>query len=152
MTTPISLTIDCINSAAQARFWTQAIHYEMQPPPDGSATWTDYWRAKGMSEEELAKISEEDGYNVIVDPAGVGPRIWFQPVPESKVVKNRLHLDLNASGGRSKPLEERIPLVDTEVERLEALGATVFARLHTEGLDHYGVVMQDPEGNEFCVS
>ena len=70
-------------------------------------------------------------------------------MPEGIVVKNRLHLDLTVSGGRAVPLEERKPLVDNEVERLVGLGATVFTTLSTEGMDHYGVVMQDPEGNEF---
>jgi hypothetical protein len=153
MATPISITIDCTNSARLLRFWVAALHYEVQQPPDGSATWADYWRAHGMPEEELAEFNEDGGgYDAIVDPDGVGPRIWFQPVPEGKVVKNRLHLDLNVSGGRAKPLDQRKPLVDNEVERLVAIGATIFQALSTEGMDHYGVVMQDPEGNEFCLS
>jgi hypothetical protein len=153
MATPIAITIDCTDSARLLRFWVAALHYEVQQPPDGSATWADYWRARGMPEEELAEFDEDGGgYDAIVDPDGVGPRIWFQPVPEGKMVKNRLHLDLNVSGGRAKPLDERKPLVDNEVERLVALGATIFQALSTEGMDHYGVVMQDPEGNEFCLS
>jgi hypothetical protein len=153
MATPINITIDCTDSARLRRFWAEALHYDVAGPPDGSATWADYWRGKGMPEEELAEFDDDGGgYDVIVDPDGVGPRIWFQPVPEGKEAKNRLHLDLDVSGGRSKPLEERKPLVDNEVERLVALGATVFNRLGTEGLDHYGVVLQDPEGNEFCLT
>ena len=71
-----------------------------------------------------------------VEPAGWGgPSLWFQRVPESKSAKNRMHFDLRAPGGR----------VQDEVVRLQGLGATV---LHeTDDL----VVMQDPEGNEFCV-
>jgi hypothetical protein len=154
MATPIGLVIDCAASSAATlvRFWTEALHYQVQQPPDGAATWADYWRDHGMSEEELAEFDDDGGgYDAIVDSEGVGPRIWFQPVPEAKAVKNRLHLDLIVSGGRSHPLEQRIPLVDKEVERLQSLGATVFEVLRTEGLDHYAVVMQDPEGNEFCV-
>jgi len=94
-----------------------------------------------VPEEEL-----EDGYDSIVDPAGVGPRIWFQQVPEPKVVKNRLHLDLNASHGRSVPLDVRRERVDVEVERLVAAGATTLRVLAEPGLDHYGVVMRDPRG------
>ncbi len=153
MATSIGLVIDCADPGLLSAFWVRALHYEVQQPPDGSATWADYWRARGMSEEELAEFDDDGGgYDVIVDPEGAGPRIWFQPVPEGKTVKNRIHLDLFVSGGRAKPLEERIPAVDAEVERVVALGATVFERLQTEGLDHYAVVLQDPEGNEFCIT
>ena len=115
MATPIGITIDCTDSGRLLRFWTAALHYEAARPPDGSATWADYWRAHGMPEEELAEFDEDGGgYDAIIDPDGVGPRIWFQPVPEGKVVKNLLHLDLTVSGGRSRPLEERKPLVGNE--------------------------------------
>jgi hypothetical protein len=67
-------------------------------------------------------------------PGWGGPALWFQRVPEPRTAKLRMHFDLRAPDG-----------VETEVRRLEGLGATVFAR--HEGL----VVMQDPEGNEFCV-
>ena len=103
MATPISITIDCTDSARLLRFWVAALHYEVAQPPDGSATWADFWRPAGMPEEELAEFDEDGGgYDLIVDPDGVGPRIWFQPVPEGKVVKNRVHLDLNVSGGRTE--------------------------------------------------
>jgi predicted enzyme related to lactoylglutathione lyase len=71
---------------------------------------------------------------VLVEPADGGPRLWFQRVPEGKVVKNRVHLDLLATD------------LDDEVGRLTGLGATVLAR-HA---DH--VVLADPEGNEFCLA
>jgi hypothetical protein len=73
-------------------------------------------------------------------------------VPERKAGKNRIHLDLKISGGRSVPLPERRARVDAEAARLERLGATRLTVLSTDGLDHYGVVMQDPEGNEFCIA
>jgi hypothetical protein len=63
------------------------------------------------------------------------------PVPEGKVVKNRLHLDLQPTD-RTR---------DEEVDRVVGLGATVLA-------DHRGpkrtgwIVLADPEGNEFCVN
>jgi predicted enzyme related to lactoylglutathione lyase len=72
-------------------------------------------------------------------------------VPEPKVVKNRVHLDLDVSGGRGVPLATRTELVDAEAERLTTAGATTL-RILTEGVDYYAVVMQDPEGNEFCLS
>jgi len=82
----------------------------------------------------------------------VGPRIFFQEVPEPKVVKNRVHLDLDVSGGRGVPLATRTELVDAEAERLTGTGATTLRVLDTARVDHYAVVMQDPEGNEFCLS
>jgi Glyoxalase-like domain len=85
----------------------------------------------------------------LVDPEGVRPRLFIQRVPEPKTAKNRVHLDLGVSGGREVPLEERPPRVDAVVERLVGLGATK-VRANDE-LDQYWVVMQDPEGNEFCL-
>ena len=152
MATPIQITIDCADPSLLARFWRQALHYVEMSPPDGSASWADYFRKRGLPEDEVAEI-EAEGYDKIVDPDGLGPRIWFQPVPEGKVVKNRVHLDLDLTG-RTQPLPERKTMVDAEVARLQALGATTFRVLSNdyESFDYYAVVMQDPEGNEFCVS
>ena len=70
-----------------------------------------------------------------VEAAGWGgPNIWFNQVPEPKTAKNRVHFDLRAPGP-----------VAGEVARLERLGATAVTR------DPHLTVMQDPEGNEFCV-
>lgn len=70
-----------------------------------------------------------------------------------KPAKNRLHLDLNASGGRKVPPAERRRRIDAEVERILALGfgATRLHAIEDEGVDHYAVAMLDPEGNEFDV-
>ncbi len=92
------------------------------------------------------------GADSIADPSGEGPRIWFQVVPEQKSIKNRLHIDLHASGGRDTPLETRRELVEAEAARLVALGATRRHPNVEEGLDHYGVAMTDPEGNEFDIN
>jgi hypothetical protein len=73
-------------------------------------------------------------------------------VPESKAVKNRLHLDLKVTGDRSKPRADRKPLVDAKVSELERIGATAQRVLSFGDAAYYGVVMQDPEGNEFCVA
>lgn len=146
MATRIQVVIDCTDPDRLALFWAEALHYRLEEPPDGFDTWTAYWISKGLPPEEA-----EGGYDVISDPDGVGPRFWFQPVPEQKVVKNRLHLDLSVSGGRAVPLATRRERVDAETERIVGLGATVFRVLSEEGVDHYGVVMQDPEGNEFCL-
>lgn len=92
------------------------------------------------------------GADRIEDPNGEGPRIWFQVVPEKKSIKNRIHIDVNASGGRGSPFETRRERVEADAARLVSLGAT---RLHTiveEGLDHYAVALIDPEGNEFDIN
>ena len=101
-----------------------------------------------MPEEDLGL-----GADRIIDPGGAGPRIWFQVVPEPKTVKNRLHLDICASGGRrAVPIATRKQRVDAEARRLAGLGATVVRVLAEEGLDHYAVAMNDPEGNEFDIN
>jgi hypothetical protein len=70
--------------------------------------------------------------------------------------KNRLHLDLNVSGGRSVPLDTRKSQINKEVGRLLRLGASeqkawdVPPRSSKEP-GEYWVVLQDPEGNEFCL-
>ena len=87
-----------------------------------------------------------------IDPRGDGPRIWFHVMPDAKVVKNRLHLDIHVSGSRSDPLATRMQRVDAEAKRLTDLGATLIGALSEDGLDHYAVGMQDPEGNEFDIN
>jgi hypothetical protein len=148
--TQVQITIDCANPALLVEFWATALHYVAEPPPEGFDTWREYWRFVGVPDEEFGP--DGTGADSVVDPEGVGPRIWFQVVPEGKVVKNRVHLDLKLSGGRTVALELRRERVDAEVARLVAAGATIVRVLATEGLDHYGVTLADPEGNEFCVA
>ena len=141
------LVIDCTDPDRLARFWAAALGYELTPPPPGFPTWKDYYLDLGVPEEEL-----DDGANRISDPQGAGPAIWFQVVQEAKSVKNRLHLDIRASGSRSDSIDKRRELVDAEAERLVALGATKTTVLFQDGLDHYAVGMKDPEGNEFDIN
>ncbi|MGA5699149.1 VOC family protein [Peterkaempfera bronchialis] len=145
----LQVTIDCADPARLVRFWAEALGYRPEPPPSGYDSWRAYWLGMGVPEDELGDL---DGPDSVVDPDGVGPRLWFQQVPEGKVVKNRLHFDLGVSGGRSVPLETRRRQVDAEVDRLLAAGATRVRELAEPGLDHYAVLMRDPEGNEFCVN
>ncbi|WP_374064244.1 VOC family protein [Streptomyces himalayensis] len=81
----------------------------------------------------------------MVDAKGTRPDIHFLRVPESKAVKNRVHLDLkppiDLRGAEQRAWQE------AEVTRLVAAGA-VFLR-HDEDCP---VIMQDVEGNEFCVT
>jgi hypothetical protein len=90
-----------------------------------------FWAAALGSDVDEESTAEK----AFVEAAGWGgPNIWFIRVPEPKRAKNRMHFDLRAPGP-----------VEAEVDRLERLGATVL-----EGRGHH-TVMQDPEGNEFCV-
>jgi hypothetical protein len=141
------LVIDCADADRLARFWAAALDYQLAPPPTGFPTWNDYYRDLGLPEEDLA-IGEDR----ISDPQGHGPSIWFHVVPDAKTVKNRLHLDIHASGERTDPMEARRQRVDAEASRLAGLGATITVVMYQEGLDHYAVGMKDPEGNEFDIN
>ncbi|MFI7027683.1 VOC family protein [Microbispora rosea] len=144
MATRWSLTIDCAQPAKLARFWALALGYAEKPAPAGFETWEDWFAHHDIPEEEWG----EGAY--LSDPDGVGPDVSFLRVPESKVVKNRLHLDIQVGGGRSTRWEVRWPRVAEAVERLTAAGATVIRQDELQGRpDH--VVMADPEGNEFCL-
>src|ERR1700683_5613351 len=116
------LVIDCKDPELLARFWAEALGYVLEPPPEGFATWDDWRRGIGFPDSELGI-----GADSIIDPRGDGPRIWFRMEPEAKVVKNRLHLDVHVSGGRSVverllPLPARRERVDAEARRLTDLG------------------------------
>ncbi len=137
------VTFDCADPDRLARFWAEVLGYELDRPPEGYASWEDYLRAMKIPEEDWNMAS------AIVDPAGQRPRIYFQRVPEGKVVKNRVHLDVNVGGGRSTPREEARKRVDAGVERVRRLGATKLRLVEEHG--EYCVVMQDLEGNEFCL-
>jgi hypothetical protein len=141
--TRTQIVFDCADPDRLARFWAEALHYIVQPPPEGYDTWEDLLREIGIPESEWGNAS------AIVDPDGVLARIYFQRVPEPKQGKNRMHLDLNQST-RATPPEERRRLVDAEAERLKGLGATELYRWDEHG--EYHITMADPEGNEFCVA
>ena len=125
------LVIDCADPDRLARFWAAVLGYVLAPPPAGFATWDDYYRGLGVPEEELGV-----GEDRISDPQGHRPDIWFQVVPETKAVKNRLHLDFRP--------DDR----DASVARLLDLGAS---RAEIGQGQQTWVVLTDPEGNEFCV-
>ena len=143
------LVIDCTDPDRLARFWKEALHYEFTPAPDGYASWDDYYRALGVPDEDL-----DLGEDRLSDPPGGGPDIWFQKVDDIKIVKNRLHLDINATGGIRNyvPRLEREACVRAEAERLARLGATIVRELVEPGIDHFGIAMIDPEGNEFDIN
>jgi Glyoxalase-like domain len=88
--------------------------------------------------------------SAIEDPEGNGPRLFFQKVPEDKVAKNRVHLDVRVAPGLQG--DERMAALETECGRLVALGAKRLRRFEPEPpLSGGFIVMTDPEGNEFCL-
>jgi hypothetical protein len=144
MSTSIQLVFDTADPDLEARFWADALGYNLQTPPAGFDSWSAFLRHQGIPEERWNDAS------AIVDPDGKGPRIFFQRVPEGKTAKNRMHMDLNVSGGHGIELEERRRRVGLEVTRLRTIGATD-SRGAIERDGEYWVRMNDPEGNEFCV-
>ncbi len=121
------LVFDCAHPAALARFWAATLDgYTVAPYDDAEM---ERLRALGIDDVE-------DDPTVLVETPDVGPRLFFQLVPEAKTVKNRVHLDL------------RVGDVDAEMARLVDIGARVIDR--PAGRDW--VVLADPEGNEFCVA
>jgi hypothetical protein len=143
MAKKIQVVIDCADPAKLAEFWAHALGYRIPDPPGDFATWPDFLRAQGVPESEFNRAS------AVEDPDGVGPRIFLQRVSEPKSGKNRMHIDVNAGGGRGTPEDERAALVDTAVADLVAHGATLVEKRSQMGENW--VVMLDPEGNEFCV-
>jgi hypothetical protein len=141
------LTIDCHDPARLAAFWAQALGYLPVPPAAPETTWWKHYQRRLGSE---AAFDDR-----LFDPEGLRPPLWFQQVPEDKAGKNRLHLDLYASGrDDSLSLEERVALVDAKVDALVGLGAEVRERFSSDDPDDafYFVVLHDPQGNEFCVA
>jgi hypothetical protein len=126
-----NITFDCADPSRLAEFWAAALGYKKQDLPDGYASWPEFLAAQGIPEDQW------NSANAVVDPEGRGPRLYFQQVPEPKTTKNRLHLDLSASD------------IEAEAERLVGLGARRVRRVDERG--ESWIVMQDPEGNEFCV-
>lgn len=114
------VTFDCADPRGLAEFWAIALAYVIEAP------------------------NEDAGEILLNDPAGVGPSLGFMKVPESKVVKNRVHLDLTPEAS-----------LEAEVERLVATGATAVTSMQDPEEGYIDpciwTVMLDPEGNEFCV-
>lgn len=126
-----------------ATFWT--LGCDAYAPQRTAAFWAmalGYVKESGFDEPDNASI---------VDPDGRGTAISFLKVAEGKSSKNRLHIDVRVAGpgpwGRVEPAR----LIRQKVPELVAAGATVIREeLYGGVLGH--VVMQDPEGNEFCVA
>jgi hypothetical protein len=143
MATTFQVTFDSADPSAHAAFWAEALHYVPPAPPDGFDSWEAALDSWGVSEEHRNDSA------ALVDPDGVGPRIYFQKVPEPKTAKNRVHLDLRAAVGLEP--EARSEALEAECRRLVAFGARRQRRLEADGVNQVCIVMEDPEGNEFCL-
>jgi len=143
MPSNFQLVFDCADPERMADFWCQALGYQLQPPPEGFDSWDAFLDSIGVPPEQRHDKA------AITDPDGIRPRIFFQKVPESKVAKNRLHIDVSAGASTHDPGQRRA-LVDATVARLKDLGATD-ERGAMERNGEYWMRMNDPEGNEFCV-
>ena len=127
------VTFDAASPRALGAFWCQALGYVEQPPPPGFDNWDDALDAFGIDR------SDPDRAFAIVDPDGVGPRLFFAKVPEGKTAKNRVHLDVNVGA----------EAMHRVADDLAKLGAQVVGEFDEPG-GHW-ITMLDPEGNEFCV-
>jgi Glyoxalase-like domain len=122
-----TLGFDAADPQALASFWAFALGYVKEPGFDGSDNAS------------------------IIDPEGRGPAIGFLHVPEGKTAKNRVHIDIRVAGEGPWDMAERERLIRAKVPELQAAGARlVREEFYEQVLGH--VVMQDPEGNEFCVA
>ena len=119
------VTFDCAEPVRVARFWAETLGYRAEYDDD------------------------QGGCAAALDPTGAGARLYFQRVPEGKVVKNRLHLDIRVGTGLVG--DERVAALDAECSRLVALGASRVRLLVADEENESCLVMQDVEGNEFCL-
>ena len=109
----IGLVLDCQDPNVVAAFWAGALDY--------------------------VSVGEAGAYVMLLPNGRPGPKLLLQQVPEAKTVKNRMHLDIDATD------------IEAEAARLEALGARRVAADPIHEHDTNWILMADPEGNEFCV-
>ncbi|WP_328322694.1 VOC family protein [Kribbella sp. NBC_00382] len=140
----LHIVFDCANPDLVARFWMEALGgYDFpMPVPDGFTTWDDWADAQGIP------VDQRPTTRTLVDKTRNRPDIFFLKVPESKSGKNRLHLDIKVAPGLTGA--DRLLKIKAEGERLTALGATLLQTIDEP--DSFHLIMQDPEGNEFCVA
>jgi hypothetical protein len=122
----VQVTFDCAEPARVAAFWCEALGYELPESAVGEESWS-----------------------AAQDPTGKGPRLYFQRVPEGKGVKNRVHLDVRVGTGMVGA--ERLAALEAECARLVALGAVRGRLLLADEENESCQLMQDVEGNEFCL-
>ena len=103
------ITIDCRDADRLVAFWSEALGYEVK----------------------------RSVYTTLRDPGGRGVSLYFQEVPEARLSKNRVHLDLVSH------------TFATDLQRLIDLGAEEIRRMEENGISW--AVLEDPEGNVFCL-
>ncbi|MGW1126656.1 MULTISPECIES: VOC family protein [unclassified Streptomyces] len=135
------VTFDCADPERVGRFWCEVLGYVAPEPPEGFDSW-DAYNASLPAEERNTWFAASD-------PTGAGPRMYFQKVPEGKVAKNRLHLDVRVGIGLKG--EERLAVLEAECARLLPLGAKRGQLLLADEENESCLNMQDVEGNEFCL-
>ena len=125
-----AIVFDCRDAAPLARFWSAALGWAVAPYDEAEL---DRLARKGV-------YDPEDDPSIMLEPPEDSdlPVIFFTEVSEERLGKNRVHLDLTADEDH-----------EAEIERLEALGAKLRNWVEEDG--EIWAVMQDPEGNEFCV-
>jgi glyoxalase superfamily protein len=122
MATLREIVIDCERAPALARFWVSVLDgYDIRAYDDAEI-------------ERLAGLGLTPETDPMVAVDGPGPTLFFQQVPERKIAKNRVHVDVTSDDRHG------------EVKRLVALGASV-----QQEYDGW-TTLTDPEGNEFCVT
>jgi hypothetical protein len=137
----VQVTFDCASPRRVAAFWCAVLGYEQPAPPAGFADWADV--------DATQPAEARDAWAAASDPTGAGPRLYFQRVPEGKVVKNRVHLDVRVATGLTG--DARVAALETECARLVALGGSRVRLLEADDENEACLVMQDVEGNEFCL-
>ena len=140
----LHVVFDCADPDKLARFWMEALGGYDFPfgVPEGFASWDEWADANNIP------VDQRNVGRTLVDQDRDRPDIFFLQVPEPKVAKNRVHLDIKVAPGLSG--EDRRTRIEEEAERLIALGASVAVRM--DAADGFHLVMQDPEGNEFCLA
>ena len=106
----VQVTFDCADPAALSAFWREVLGYAEEAPPAPFTTWDEALDAWGIPEES------RNDYSAVSDPDKLGPRLFFQKVPEGKTAKNRVHLDVRAAPGLQG--EERMAALEAEAQRL----------------------------------
>ncbi|WP_435737507.1 VOC family protein [Cellulosimicrobium sp. PMB13] len=152
MSSTVQVTFDARDPRALSTFWKEVLGYVHPGPPgvelpegaDPLAAWDEFLERSGVPEDQRNSAS------ALEDPDGKGPRVFFQQVPEEKVAKNRVHLDVRTAPELRG--DERMAALEARCAELVALGASRLRRFEPEPPTSIGfIVMADPEGNEFCL-
>ena len=137
----VQVTFDCADPRAVGEFWKAVLGYVDPPIPRGFDSWDAF--------DASLPVGSRGSTWACQDPDGIGPRLFFQRVSEAKTVKNRLHLDVRVGVGLTGG--GRVSALEAEAARLQTLGALRMHLLPADEENEACLVMQDVEGNEFCL-